>query len=614
MQKKFCVWDSDSDPDLALDCSFVFWNQSFLTEKKSYSIPDLVEYHSDQLKSQYLALIYDIGETDLNGKSVVEQLKIRDGLSFWWMTLLVQKSNWAKTPQITNILKLMAFVSWLKDTECTQLYIKSDNNNLIESFKIICNEAKLDIKLLPNASSSNLAKKYLKKFFPGLPYWLRGQLWLLREIIYCVPFVFSRAAKWAPGSQSSVFVSYLPNTEIDNVQPEKFNQSFWGPLPNHLVENGVSTNWLYLTSRRFSFLSIFKALKKINKNTNNLQNHIMLSSFFNFGVLGRVLRDCKTVLSKQSIIKHAIKPTCGVFWPLIKNDLFKSLAGPEMVSALLSLALFERVSLKKKKKCQLIYLAENQPWELGLINSFKSNGCQLIGFAHSTIRYWDLRYFNDPRCYRDDGPRALPLPDIFAVNGVNDRGLMEKFGYPAKVIEEVESLRYLYLNNLNSDVKSNKNENKTLLVLGDFLKIDTEFMLSMLRSPEVQENLSELEVVIKPHPACPLTLKNIEGIDASIEYSDLEELISLADIVYTGNVSSAAVEAVHLEKKVISARNPRKLNISPLRGVTNIMFVSDATSLNSNLLKCLEDNTPVKHVNLFRLNPNIENWRRILNF
>ena len=41
-----------------------------------------------------------------------------------------------------------------------------------------------------------------------------------------------------------------------------------------------------------------------------------------------------------------------------------------------------------------IYLLENQAWEKSLISSWnKFNHGGLIGVAHSTIRFWDLRYF-----------------------------------------------------------------------------------------------------------------------------------------------------------------------------------------------------------------------------
>ena len=183
------------------------------------------------------------------------------------------------------------------------------------------------------------------------------------------------------------------------------------------------------------------------------------------------------MLRSSSKITEELKVLSGVSWPLIKDDVARSIFGPEIVSTLFYLSLFESAAEEVPSKPQVIYLAENQPWEIGLISAFACKGHRLVGFAHSTIRYWDLRYFNDTRCYKGKGVEFMPRPDCFAVNGINDRLQMVNSGYPNNAIFEVESLRYLYLNKLTL---RNKNEMPlmSLLVLGDFLKSDTEFMLA----------------------------------------------------------------------------------------------------------------------------------------
>lgn len=611
MRKKFCIWDSDSDPNLTFDCSFLFWNYTVKTEKNFFSIPDLVESNSDALKSRYLKLIYDLGNVNCHGQSVIEQLKIRDNLSFWWMTLVVEKSNWAKTPQITNVVKLMAFELWLKDSECTELHIKSDNQELIEAVSMLCADKELDLHVLPSNDRS-LLRKYFRVSYPRVPGWLKGFSWLLRETLLSIPFALLGQASWRSSNPKLIFVTYLSATELDTADAESFNTSFWGPLPNYLASKKVAMNWLYLPSRKFSLVTTFKAIKKLNKHRGDFENHILLSSFFNWAVLWRVLQDWIVIYKKYYKVREPLKVYCGFFWPLIKEDVSRSLTGTETIKSLFFLALFERAASLSARKAQVVYLAENQSWEYGVINSFQSKTCHLTGFAHSTIRYWDLRYFNDFRCYLGNGVNVLPRPDRFAVNGLNDEALMLHFGYPYQNIEEVESLRYIYLNDFLSYPNKIESHNKTLLVLGDFLKTDTQFMLSFLRSPEVLESLYNVHIVIKPHPACPLTQKDIQGISASIEYSQLGELIARADVVYTGNVSSAAVEAFCLGKNVISSKNPRGLDMSPLRGFSEVSFVSDAKSLQSSLEHYLKCYPTFERSPIFRLNKRLDRWKAIL--
>ena len=51
-----------------------------------------MENNSDQLRSEYLTYIYDIGQLQVHGKCIIKHLEIERGFSLWWMTLLAEKS------------------------------------------------------------------------------------------------------------------------------------------------------------------------------------------------------------------------------------------------------------------------------------------------------------------------------------------------------------------------------------------------------------------------------------------------------------------------------------------------------------------------------------------
>ena len=613
LTKTICVWDCDDDPSLGLDCCFVFWNKTFEVDVRTVSIVDILESHSDQLKGDYLEFIYKLGNSNSFGCSSIQQLKIREHLSYWWMTLLVEKSNWAKSPQISTIVKLMALDLLISESDCKKIVIQSDDQNLVESIKLLCISAKLDFQDL--SKKDNRLKVLLHRILRvPIFQWIRAIAWLLREVCFSIPCALMGSKNWSGSDAKYIFVSYLSTVEVKNSCDKDFNSAFWGPLPEFLTKEKVPANWLFLPSRKFNSITTFKAFFKLKKQKGCLHSYTLLSSFFNWRVLFKTIRDWIFVVRNSHKVERELREASGNLWPLIEHDVVRSLCGVELISSLFYLALFESAEGECSQKSKVIYLAENQPWEIGLISSFKSSGHSLIGFAHSTIRYWDLRYYNDTRCYEGQGLNLIPRPDRFAVHGANDRLQMINFGYPSGSISEVESLRYLYLNELIERPVKNETGAKRLLVLGDFLKVDTDFLLSFVRFPEIQKILDKVEVVIKPHPACPLGLKDIEGIDASIKNSELGQLIQSADVVYTLNVSSAAVEAYCLGKHVISARNASKLDMSPLRGVKNVRFVCDVESFKKNLEICLDCNIPVENPNLFRLNPDLLSWRRLLGF
>ena len=69
------------------------------------------------LRTKYLSLIYEFGEAKVNGKRIIDHLIIRQNFSYWWMTPVAEKCNFAKSPQIDNIIKLMALEQWLQDNK-----------------------------------------------------------------------------------------------------------------------------------------------------------------------------------------------------------------------------------------------------------------------------------------------------------------------------------------------------------------------------------------------------------------------------------------------------------------------------------------------------------------
>ncbi len=612
IQKKLFIWDCNEQPTINKNFSYVYWNKINNIDEKSFSILEILESNSDQLKSEYLKLIYELGISKKRRISLIDLLKIRENLSFWWMSLLVEKSNWAKTPNISNTIKIMALNLIITQTKCKQIYIKSNKSDLIRSVKLLCDDHDIKLKVISN-NSINFYLPAIKNFLLNTYFITKGFLWLLRESIFSIPFSLLSYSQNRILNSKLIFVSYLSSIELNDIKKNKFNSVFWGPLPEYLSEKRVPTTWLYLPSKRFKFYETFKTFKKINRSKNYSQEYLIISSFFSLKVFFRTTRDMFKILLKFSKVKKEIKNKSKFLWPLLENDVSKSFLGSDMVSSLFFLSLFESIKNISNEDSNITYLFENQPWEFGLISSFKSDRRTLTAFAHSTIRYWDLRYFNDYRCFEGDGHRAKPTPDNLAVNGINDKSLMKKFGFPSHKIRDVESLRYLYLNDLISNFKKPKNKNKMLLVLGDYLKSDTIFILSFLKLKKVRECLKDVDIVVKPHPACQIKFEDLKNIkNTKIQNSDLGNLILSSDVVLTANVSSSAVEAYSLGKKVITIRNMKNLDMSPLRGLDDVSFVSDEETLATSLNEALYNTQPLNHKKFFRLNPGMDSWIEIL--
>jgi surface carbohydrate biosynthesis protein (TIGR04326 family) len=56
------------------------------------SLPAKTEEQAVVLKGEFLRWLYDLGQADVNGQSLIAHLKIFDNLSFWWLTSMAEKS------------------------------------------------------------------------------------------------------------------------------------------------------------------------------------------------------------------------------------------------------------------------------------------------------------------------------------------------------------------------------------------------------------------------------------------------------------------------------------------------------------------------------------------
>ena len=93
----------------------MFWSENNqINDNKSFSLIEIVESNAEYCKSKYISLISELGEAVVDNKRIIDHLKIEKNFSFWWTTLIVEKSNYSKSIEINNAIKIIAFKNWLK--------------------------------------------------------------------------------------------------------------------------------------------------------------------------------------------------------------------------------------------------------------------------------------------------------------------------------------------------------------------------------------------------------------------------------------------------------------------------------------------------------------------
>lgn len=318
---------------------------------------------------------------------------------------------------------------------------------------------------------------------------------------------------------------------------------------------------------------------------------------------------------KKAIILSQDK-LCFDFWSLCKSDWQKSFYGKEAIQNLLNLNQIEYALEILPKQRIGFYLQENQGWEFALINSWKKNGHgTLIGVPHSTVRYWDLRYFWSPRGNDGDGILNMPLPNLIAVNSDAMKQCFESSGCPNKMIVMVEALRYLYLYNFRKkSYRQDRSHKKTyrLLVLGDYLPSNTKWQMDLLAECLSLLPSISMEVFFKPHPNCKIDPDDYP-FKMILTSEPLNNLFEMCDFAYCSAVTSSLIDAYCSGLPVAASVDPSQLNMSPLRGCSDVVFANSPEHLAEFIENITSScNTPFKNKKYFVLDPKMRRWRNLL--
>jgi len=136
--EELLLWDAET-PHPADGDTTVLW-RGFASGRAAdvISIPQLIEDNSFALRARYLAWVYELGASHISGRRLIDHLQIRPGLSYWWMTLLVEKCNYSKSPLIADAIRLLAFNDWAAGRSITSVTLASSNQPLAECLRGWC--------------------------------------------------------------------------------------------------------------------------------------------------------------------------------------------------------------------------------------------------------------------------------------------------------------------------------------------------------------------------------------------------------------------------------------------------------------------------------------------
>lgn len=616
-KQSLLVWDRDGEPQTSQQT--LLWN-GYTEKKNQRSILKALEKHSDELRSDYLSYIKELGQLYVRGKRIVEHLMIEKGFSLWWMSMLAEKGT-LKSETPLNCLKLLALNQILIEIKPSSIELISNNKLLAQSLSQLCGNSDIlfnwtkPLKYFQELNIKNLGQK--------LPHLIQSPIFLMRNLFTHWNLRKSLNTNWFSTDNSIFFFSYFLNMDLDALKKGKFFSKYWYMVPSLIKKSGKKTNWIHHFMESVDIPNTktgTKYLKIVNEDATNQGHHNFLYSFLSLLTIAKAIKMwvhivLNGIFFQKTFYKEVSNLSQGWLWPLIREDWKSSVYGKTAIQNIIWIYLLDKAMSSLPKQKTGLYLCENQGWERAFIHYWKKYGHgELIGVAHSTIRYWDLRYFDDPQVLRSKDPLAQPLPDKIALNGPVAFKAFREANQPEDRLEKVEAIRYQHLSKLNNKSKfqnsiSNK---KTILIVGDYVVNTTNNLLSLIDSLD-QATLDDYNLIIKPHPATKIELGRYIKHKIKITTKPIGNLLSKVDLVISSGNTVAAIEALLVGLPVIVTLENNNFNFSPLKGETGVKFIRS----NLELKTALENLIPISKIEnenkYFWINPELPRWKALLN-
>ena len=296
-------------------------------------------------------------------------------------------------------------------------------------------------------------------------------------------------------------------------------------------------------------------------------------------------------------------------WINIFDDWKNSTCGRNAIENILYIQLMENILSSLPKMQTGLYLCENQSWEKAFLHLWKKYGHgKIIAVPHSTIRYWDLRYFNHPNSWISTQRLSQPTPDQIAINGPLAWKMLEAANQPMDKMIEVEALRFLHLENLEVK-KINKSKNK-VLILGDLDISTTKSMLNLLESQATL--FKECIMMFKPHPANHVNIKDYPKLNLSMTDTNLVKLLPNYNLAISSIYTSAALEVYDVGLPLITVLDHNNFNSSPLRGIDGVSFVATSNELEKAFIACVDNNFHKKNNFFYTSNSELNRWEKLI--
>ena len=597
-KKKLFIYENKEEKiDRPKEKNLLFWNGDL---KEKYSLIRFIESNKILLRSKYLDFINDLGKKSINNKSLEEISQLENGHNMWEMSTINEK-NIFKSSNIKECLKLLALKLLIKKRNINQVIFFGNSKDIHLSINELCLQNKISyIKLNLVSGSNDVSER--KKI---IPYFLRASMFLIHHIFTKFKTILLSKNYSIFDKNSLLLMSYF--VHLKKVK-NKDHINLWGDF-NRIIN---------LRKKKVNIINDFNPsndvpdtktfLKKINLMSDKNNSYIALDRYFSLSdILGVIynyvyiyFQFLKLKNKKEYFFYNKDKVN---FYYFLKDDFNISFYGEVLVKNLIYMMIFENIFSNIPRQKNLFYLHENQGWEKALFKSwYKYKNGNLIGNINSTIRFWDLRYFQS----KNFDYKNKNTPNYILVNGKLSKQIASKSNMVEnkKKIKEIEALRYQYMKK-----KPTKLTNSNVIIFGD-ISVKENYEICDTLNNLSPSYIKKFNFYFKPHPT--LNNKHISKIKKKfyfLKFLDNNVDYNFFSYSICCGTTSAIIESIYYKIHTTVFIGSNNLNLCPLP-----KKIFDNFSFDSAELETFLDNKKPQDYNIKNLLNFDINFKRLNNF
>jgi len=354
--------------------------------------------------------------------------------------------------------------------------------------------------------------------------------------------------------------------------------TYWGSIPQQLVNTGTSIHWILISTLPYNLNSAINLSNKCrNAYLTQGDSRSLLDQFASPIILLRTL--CSFIRISVASITLCIKTSSlqsHIISSIHHHEIASSLYGPHLLKSIYHYFLLNRAVTRPLRSDLFLYLHEGLAWEKILARCFRyripTRPCKLVGLAHASIRFWDLRYFSNDHPTSNNQPhhRSKELPDVLLVTHpeyltlLTDGNplftsirLVEDVRLQASLISYYSSIKYL--GQIYPLV--NSNAPRRMLLIADYCHHRTEALVDLAASSIITSHVV-YDIDLKLHPANTGFVPKAMPLKVSQVFH--KAFIPFYDIILCSDTTSASLELSHLNQSVVVYSPPSSLGLPPL--------------------------------------------------